>query len=472
MGRVGIYARISLDRRDGEGVARQLADCREIAKARWPDAEVVEYVDNDISAFRAKRRPEYERLLDDLRAKRLSAVVAYHPDRLYRRPADLESFIDAVQAAGAEVATVRAGDVDLSTASGRMVARILGAVSRQESERIGERVARAKHERARQGRAAGGGLRPFGLTADRTAVVEDEARVLREVADAILAGRSWRSQVDRLNAEGMRTTAGNQWTIGTLRRTLTSPYVAGLRSYRGEIVGATAWPAIIDQDTWELLRAGASARRRPGRPPKRQRLLSGLLACCHCGSPLYVGQASRRRGDVYRCAKVARTDGTGCGRLTIAADLADRTVSDTVADWLQHPTFLAELDAWLAYGDEAAAEALAELSEIERQQVVLAQRWADGKLPDAAYEAAVATLARRQAEVEARLDGRARASASDLTGADIAAAWEALTTDERREVISLVATIPIVVTPGRDDQQRVVPAQERLQLRPAWDPNP
>jgi len=467
MGRVGIYARISLDRRDGEGVARQLADCRELAKSRgWTD--LVEYIDNDISAFRAKRRPEYERLLEDLHARRLSAVVAYHPDRIYRKPADLEAFIDAVQAAGAEVATVRAGDVDLSTASGRMVARILGSVSRHESERIGERVARAKLERARQGRAAGGGLRPFGLTADRTAVVEDEARVLREVADAILAGRSWRSEVDRLNAEGVRTTAGNQWTIGTLRRTLTSPYVAGLRAYHGQVVGAAAWPAIIDRDTWELLRAGASARRRPGRPPKRQRLLSGLLACCHCGSPLYVGQASRCRGDVYRCTKVARTDGTGCGRLTIAADLADRTVSDTIADWLQHPTFLAELDAWLAYGDEAAAEALAELSEIERQQVVLAQRWADGKLPDAAYNAAAATLARRQAEIEARLDGRARASASDLTGADIAAAWEALTTDERREVISLVAATPIVVTPGRDDRQRVVPAQERLQLRPAW----
>src|SRR5690554_3526718 len=448
MGRVGIYARISLDRRDGEGVARQLADCRELAAARgWDD--LVEYVDNDISAFRAKRRPEYERLLEDLHARRLSAVVAYHPDRIYRKPADLEAFIDAVQAAGAEVATVRAGDVDLSTASGRMVARILGSVSRHESERIGERVARAKLERARQGRAAGGGLRPFGLTADRTAVVEDEARVLREVADAILAGRSWRSEVDRLNAEGMRTTAGNQWTIGTLRRTLTSPYVAGLRAYHGQVVGAAAWPAIIDRDTWELLRAGASARRRPGRPPKRQRLLSGLLACYHCGSPLYVGQTSRCRGDVYRCAKVARTDGTGCGRLTIAADLADRTVSDTIADWLQHPTFLAELDAWLACGDEAAAEALAELSEIERQQVVLAQRWADGRLPDAAYEAAAATLAKRQAEVEARLDGRARASASDLTGADIAAAWEALTTDERREVISLVAATPIVVTPGR-----------------------
>jgi DNA invertase Pin-like site-specific DNA recombinase len=40
----GIYARISLDRRDGEGVARQLADCHELAAKRGWD--VAEYVDN------------------------------------------------------------------------------------------------------------------------------------------------------------------------------------------------------------------------------------------------------------------------------------------------------------------------------------------------------------------------------------------------------------------------------------------
>src|SRR5262245_15747328 len=95
----GIYARISLDRRDGEGVARPLADCRALADERgWHETE--EYVDNDISAYRAKRRPEYDRLLADLHHGELTAVVAYHPDRLYRRPADLEAFIDAVQAAG------------------------------------------------------------------------------------------------------------------------------------------------------------------------------------------------------------------------------------------------------------------------------------------------------------------------------------------------------------------------------------
>src|SRR5690606_20510827 len=150
---------------------------------------------------------------------------------------------------------------------GRMVARILGAVSRQESERIGERVSRAKRERAAQGRPAGGGMRPFGLTATRDALVESEAAELRQSAAAILTGASWVSEVDRLNAGGVRSTQGRYWTTGSLRRVLTSPHIAGLRSYRGEIVGPASWPAIVDRGTWELLRAEVASRRRTGRPP-------------------------------------------------------------------------------------------------------------------------------------------------------------------------------------------------------------
>jgi site-specific DNA recombinase len=57
---VAIYARISSDQ-DGTalGVARQVQDCRGLAKSLgWVVAE--EYVDNDLSAFSGKRRPGYE----------------------------------------------------------------------------------------------------------------------------------------------------------------------------------------------------------------------------------------------------------------------------------------------------------------------------------------------------------------------------------------------------------------------------
>ena len=84
-----IYARISSDH-DGTSAAvgRQLEDCRAWAQRHgWTVAE--EYVDNDISAYSGKRRPEYARMLDDLEAGRRDAVLVYHLDRLHRQPREL-----------------------------------------------------------------------------------------------------------------------------------------------------------------------------------------------------------------------------------------------------------------------------------------------------------------------------------------------------------------------------------------------
>ena len=461
----GIYARISLDRHDGEGVARQLADCRELAAARgWTD--LTEYVDNDISAFRARRRPEYERLLEDLTAGRINAVVAYHPDRLYRRPADLEAFIDAVQTAGADVATVKAGDVDLSNASGRMIARILGSVSRHESERIGERVSRAKRERAAQGRPAGGGARPFGLTADRTELVPVEADALRAAADRILAGATWASQVDHLNTTGVLSSTGRPWTIGTLRRTITSPHIAGLRAYRGEIVGPAAWPPVLDRGTWEILRAAAAERRR-GRPPSDRHLLTGLLACSSCGRTLWANQ-TRSRAMAYRCSPAQTTTGRGCGRISISAPAAEQYVVDVVAGWLARPSFAAELDAYLAYGDATLAEVDAELERIDRQEITLAQRWADDRMTDEAHDAAQAVLAERRRAAQSRLTGTAPRVGPAVTGVQLAAAWTAAPTPERRALLGIIAATPIPVAPGGPPGSRVPISARLTALRPVW----
>jgi site-specific DNA recombinase len=79
MVKAGIYARISSDREgDNLAVSRQLADCEQLAVRRgW---KVVErYVDSDISAYSGKRRPEYQRLLDDVDAGAVEAVLVTTP---------------------------------------------------------------------------------------------------------------------------------------------------------------------------------------------------------------------------------------------------------------------------------------------------------------------------------------------------------------------------------------------------------
>src|SRR6478609_3963627 len=90
-----IYARISQDRAgEGLGVKRQLADCRAEAKRRgWP--VVAEFVDDDISAYSGKNRPQYRAMLEAIRDRQADAVLVYHVDRLHRRPIELEEFVNA-----------------------------------------------------------------------------------------------------------------------------------------------------------------------------------------------------------------------------------------------------------------------------------------------------------------------------------------------------------------------------------------
>jgi len=81
--------------------------------------------------------------------------VAWHLDRLHRQPIELEHFMALADEKRIALATV-AGDVDLSTDNGRLIARITGAVARSEVERKSARQKRAAQQRAEQGRVHSG----------------------------------------------------------------------------------------------------------------------------------------------------------------------------------------------------------------------------------------------------------------------------------------------------------------------------
>ncbi|HEX6492074.1 MAG TPA: recombinase family protein, partial [Candidatus Dormibacteraeota bacterium] len=206
-----IYARISSDP-DGTRMAitRQIEDCRAFAqRRRWQVADV--YVDDDVSAYSARRRPEYSRMLDDLGAGRVDGVIVYHLDRLHRRPRELEDFLDVCTRAGVRDMACVTGEIDLATHDGQFHARILGAVSRKESDDKSRRISRKHLEIARAGRVSGGGARPYGYAEDRVTIVREEAAVIREMAQRILAGDSLRSVATDLNERGVPTVSGGEW---------------------------------------------------------------------------------------------------------------------------------------------------------------------------------------------------------------------------------------------------------------------
>ena len=191
--RAAVYCRISDDRRGlGLGVQRQHQDCHELARRNGWQVTAT-FVDNDVSAYSGKPRPRYAALLQAVEAGEVDVIVAWDPDRLHRSPAELEGFITAVERAGVGVVTVQAGQWDLSTASGKLVARMLGSIARHESEHKSERVRRALEQNATAGRSHGrvayGWRREHGPDgAVREVIVPEQAAVIGRIADALLAG--------------------------------------------------------------------------------------------------------------------------------------------------------------------------------------------------------------------------------------------------------------------------------------------
>ena len=177
-----IYARISQDRAgEGLGVKRQLADCRAEAERRgWPVVE--EYVDDDVSAYSGKARPNYRRMLEAIREGQADAVVVWHLDRLHRRPIELEEFVQTCSRAGITDVVTLHGDVNLANGDGLLMARLMAAVAANESDAKSRRSRRKMLELAQNGQPHGGGFRPFGFNDDRRTLNEAEADVIHTLA--------------------------------------------------------------------------------------------------------------------------------------------------------------------------------------------------------------------------------------------------------------------------------------------------
>lgn len=109
-----IYCRISRDRVGAElSVDWQEKDCCDLAqRLGWTITAI--RTDNDISAYSGKFRPGYWALLDDLRAGRVDAILAWHNDRLNRSAVELEEYIEVCGAAPTHF--VKAGPPDQSVA--------------------------------------------------------------------------------------------------------------------------------------------------------------------------------------------------------------------------------------------------------------------------------------------------------------------------------------------------------------------
>ena len=147
--RVAIYARVSTS---DQNVETQLSTLRDYG-VRMNHQIVGEYIDNGFSG-KDDRRPEFERLLADLRQGRFEALVVYKLDRIGRSLSHLLNLFEEFRGRGVGFISLTQ-NIDTTTAEGRMFLRLLMVFAEYERELIVSRTIDGLARARRQGKAIG-----------------------------------------------------------------------------------------------------------------------------------------------------------------------------------------------------------------------------------------------------------------------------------------------------------------------------
>ncbi|HMF02209.1 MAG TPA: recombinase family protein [Terriglobia bacterium] len=151
MKRAAIYARVST-KNNGQNPETQLVALRGYVQNRGWEI-TAEYVDHGISGSKDSR-PQLDRLMKDARARKLDVVIVARFDRFARSTRHLILALEEFQSVGVDFISLNES-IDTSTAMGKMVFTVLGAVAELERNIIRERVTAGLRRAKKEGKTLG-----------------------------------------------------------------------------------------------------------------------------------------------------------------------------------------------------------------------------------------------------------------------------------------------------------------------------
>jgi site-specific DNA recombinase len=233
-------------------------------------------------------RPDLQRLLDDIRARKIDVIVVYKVDRLTRSLADFAKLVELFDAHGVSFVSVTQ-QFNTTTSMGRLTLNVLLSFAQFErevtSERIRDKIAASK----RKGLWVGGTL-PLGyeMKDGKIAIVEEEAELVRSIFRRYLELGSVNELVRDLKERNIRTKTrrlstgatrgGIPFGRGALYYLLSNHFYIGEVKYKNEILPGEQ-PPIMDRALFDAVRQKSLAQwsHRTVVRNNSDHLLTGLL---------------------------------------------------------------------------------------------------------------------------------------------------------------------------------------------------
>jgi site-specific DNA recombinase len=448
-----IYARASADASNREkSVDDQAEECVEFCEDEgFEVVKVLRENKRSASRYATKDRPKFKEVLALMRSGTVDVLVTWENSRAQR---DLEVYVLLRKiCAEYKVLWAYGGDVyDLNDPADRKATAQDAVNAESESDTIHLRVSRGVRRRAKKG--LWHGRIPYGYKREydpdtgapiRQVIIPEQAKVIREIVDKLLAGHTMESVAAALNARNVPCPrSGTAWSAGKVRNLATSESAAGFRLHNGRLLPGT-WEAIIQPHERAVLVARIhDPRRRTNKDGTRvKHLLSGVLKCSVCGQGTSLARSnSKRKIPAYACRKrhLSRHQGR-----------VDAYVTEAVLSMLESPD-IAEL-LRIDHSDDVL-QALDEAKDLRARLQSFYRSAAQGKISaDGLAEVEADLLPKIEAAEERVKNVTLPPALFDIAGPEARRIWADLDIAQKREVIRTVME-PRLLPLGRGNYSR------------------
>lgn len=431
---IAIYARYSSDKQSASSAQDQIERCLRLVQERGGEVPPqLRFMDAAVSGA-SLQRPGFERMMALARLRRINVLVVEDPDRLSRDMADSAFLFKEMQFYDVEVISASDGMSSFSP-SAKTHFLLKGFMGEAYLDNLRDKTLRGLTARFQAGYATGAVAFGFRtdpkknvvgeIVAHEISVDEKAAEIVRRIFREYLAGRSLALIASGLNTGGVvpprsgKRSGTMAWSDSTVRAMLHNEAYAGTWKFaqrkwtkvpgtnirRPKPRSASDQPMaqerphlrIVNHETWSAVQerlaavhqhyVRTSAEKTSTQGTATQFPFSGIVACDHCGSLMFIsGRGESRR---YRCSGNAKR-GICTNRLTVLETVTRARLLEAISRTLLNDFGLAyarkvaasQVGERVRNGDRELKAKRAELSKTETRLRVLIEQLSDGDAAD------------------------------------------------------------------------------------------
>ena len=296
--KAALYPRVSHHDQAEFGFSLEAQKKHLIQLCEFKGYEIVDiYEDAGISA-KNTNRPEFQRMMDDMRNGKIDVIVCYKLDRLTRSLSDLEWVLKELEKYNCNLVSA-SEDINTSTANGRFFIKIVILLAELELERTSERIKFVFEDKIKNGGAISGS-QPLGYKVGTNEqgekiVVKDEETMdeINEIFDYFEKTQSLRQTAWYTNEK-----YGRIRDSVAIKNFIKNPMYYGY--YKGNDNYCLPY---MTKERWEKINKILSDKN-VKIYNSRVYIFSGLLRCKHCGKKI-VGHTSirgKKEHLYYKCS--------------------------------------------------------------------------------------------------------------------------------------------------------------------------